>query len=67
MQFLILMWLFVYWKTEFESKITHSVIKKDGLNFVRLYFLNYIRYVMIYIKFQRECPKFLNIIARVLT
>jgi len=39
------MWLFVYWKTEIEGKITYSVIKIDGLDFVRLYFLNYTQYV----------------------
>ena len=28
-----------------DSQLLYSVIKKDGLNFVRLYFLNYTWYV----------------------
>jgi len=45
----------------------YKVIQKDGLNFVRLYFLNYTRYVwMIYITFEVGGPKFSNTTTRAL-
>jgi hypothetical protein len=44
----------------------YSVIKKDELNFVLLYFLNYIRYVNDCKKFAREYPKFSHTTARAL-
>jgi len=44
----------------------YSVIQKDGLNFVRLYFLNYIRYGNELHKFKRGDPTFFNPIATAL-
>ena len=43
--------------------VGYSVIQKDGLNFVRLYFLNYIRYANDYVTFERGRPKFSNTTA----
>jgi hypothetical protein len=44
----------------------YSVIQKDGLNFVRLYFLNYIWYVNDLLTFERGSHKFSNTTARAL-
>jgi hypothetical protein len=42
------------------SSLLYRAIKKDGHNFARLYFLNYISYVMIYIIFERGGSKVPN-------
>jgi hypothetical protein len=51
----------------FEGAIfIYSVIQKDGLYFVRLYFLNYTWYVNYLHNIKRGRPKFLNTTARAL-
>ena len=45
-------------------QLKYSVIQKDGLNFVRIYFLNGMW--MIYIMFERGGPKFSDTTARAL-
>ena len=59
------MYVYIYTHTRIYIHI-YSVIQKDRLNFVRLYFLNYISMWMIYITFERGGPKFSNTTARAL-
>ena len=60
-------YIYIYTHTHTHTHTqTHSVIKKYGLNFVHLYFLNYVRYVKIFKTVERGDSKFSSTVARAL-
>jgi len=56
----------VFRGTTLRSLGIYSVIQNNGLNFVRLYFLNYRCYMIDLYKLERGDPRFINTTARAL-